>query len=214
MRIGKAVIISNGKVERKAFYKNLIKSNDYIVAVNGGSKHARAFNVIPNVIIGDLDSISEEDYEFFLKKGCEFRKYPTNKDKTDVHLAVDYIIEKGFKEILLLCSFGDRIDHILANLFLLMKVAESGINVKSIDEFSETIYVNKSERIEGNVGEVVSLIPMTSIVTGVKLEGLKFEPKNGKLKMSDTLGISNILTKKIATISIKTGKLLVVKQNL
>jgi thiamine pyrophosphokinase len=95
-----------------------------------------------------------------------------------------------------------------------MEVAKAGITVKIIDEFSQIIYVNKSARIEGKIGEVVSLIPLTPIVSGVKLEGLKFEPKNGKLKMSDTLGISNILTKNVAIINIKTGKLLVVKPNL
>lgn len=214
MKFRKAVIISNGKVRKKEFFVKLIKKNDYVIAANGGSKHARTFDLIPNVIVGDLDSISKEDYEYFLEKGCKFKQYPTNKDKTDVHLAVDYAIEQGFEEILLLCVFGSRIDHILANIFLMMKITEVGVNVQIIDEFGQIMCVNKSGKIKGKIGEVVSLIPLTPIVSGVRLDGLRFKPKNGKLKMTDTLGISNIFTKKTAKIKIKTGKLLVIKPNL
>ncbi len=214
MKSGRAVIISNGRVREKEFFIKLIKSTDYVIAVNGGSKHARAFNLIPRVIIGDLDSINKDDYAYFLRNGCEFKQYPKTKDKTDIHLAVDYAIEKGFEEILLLCVFGDRIDHVLANIFLLPKIAEAGIGVQIVDEFSQIVCIDKSGIIRGKIGEVVSLIPLSPIATGVKLDGLKFQPKNGTLKMSNTLGISNILTKQTAKIKIETGKLLVIKPNL
>ena len=65
----RVVIISNGRMENKKFYRNLIKKSDFIICVNGGSKHARSLNLIPDVIIGDLDSLSKNDYQYFLKKG-------------------------------------------------------------------------------------------------------------------------------------------------
>ena len=68
-------------------------------------------------------------------------------------------------------------------------------------------------RIDGNIGDVVSLIPLTPTVSGLKLSGLKYVPKNGILKMTDTLGISNVFTKKSATIIINNGKLLIIKPN-
>lgn len=213
MEFERAVIISHGRVVRKEFFINLIKESDYVIAVNGGSKHARKFGLIPDVIIGDLDSISEKDYLFFLNNGTVFKKYDPIKDKTDVQLAIEYAMEYGFKEILLVCVFGNRLDHILANIFLLMKVVEAGISVKIVDEFQEIILIYKSGRIEGNIGDVVSLIPLTSTVSGLKLSGLKYVPKNGILKMTDTLGISNVLTKKSATITINNGKLLLIKPN-
>ncbi len=214
MKFRRAVIISNGKVRNKDFFMKLFKNNDYIIAADGGSKHARTFDLTPHIIIGDLDSISKEDYAYFLKNGCEFKKYPKIKDKTDVHLAVDYAIEQGFEEILLLCVFGNRIDHILANIFLLIKIVEAKVKVQIVDEFSQIMCITTSGKINGKIGDVVSLIPLTPTVKGVKLDGLRFKPKNETLKMTDTLGISNILTKKTATIKIKTGKLLVIKPNL
>ena len=213
MKFERAVIISHGRVVKKEFFIKLIKESDYVIAVNGGSKHARNFGLIPDVIIGDLDSISKKDYLFFLNNGIFFKKYDPIKDKTDVQLAIEYAMESGFKEILLVCVFGNRLDHILANIFLLMKVVEAGISVKIVDEFQEIILIYKSGRIEGNIGDVVSLIPLTPTVSGLKLSGLKYVPKNGILKMTDTLGISNVFTKKSATIIINNGKLLIIKPN-
>jgi thiamine pyrophosphokinase len=213
MKLKRAVIISNGKVIRKEFFIKMIKDSDYIIAANGGSKHAKNFGVIPDVIIGDLDSIGKKDYLFFLNKGSKYKKYDVIKDKTDIQLAIEYAIESGFKEILLMCVFGNRLDHMLANLFLLMKIVDAGISVKIVDEFQEIILIYKSGEIKGDVGDVVSLIPLTPTVSGIKLLGLKFQPKNGRLKMADTLGISNVLTKKSAKITINNGKLLLIKPN-
>ena len=213
MRFIRAVIISNGEVKNREFFIKLIKKSDYIIAVDGGSKHAKNFGLIPDLIIGDLDSISKEDYFYFQKKGTTFLRYDPIKDKTDVHLAIEHVMKSEFKEILLICVFGDRIDHIIANIFLLLKVVEAGIKIKIIDEFNEIVLIQNFGKIKGNIGDTVSLIPLTETVTGIQLTGLKYIPKDGTLKMNDTLGISNILTKKVATIQIKNGKLLVIKPN-
>ena len=213
MRFKRAVIISNGEVKNREFFIKLIKKSDYIIAVDGGSKHAKNFGLIPYLIIGDLDSISKEDYFYFQNKGSTFLRYDPIKDKTDVHLAIEHVMKSEFKEILLICVFGDRIDHIIANIFLLLKVVEAGIKIKIIDEFNEIVLIQNFGKIKGNIGDTVSLIPLTETVTGIQLTGLKYIPKDGTLKMNDTLGISNILTKKVATIQIKNGKLLVIKPN-
>ena len=115
MKFERAVIISHGRVISKEFFIKLIKESDYIIAANGGSKYAKNFGLIPDVIIGDLDSISKKDYLFFLNNGSDFKKYDPTKDKTDIQLAIEYAMECGFKEILLMCVFGDRLDHMLAN---------------------------------------------------------------------------------------------------
>jgi thiamine pyrophosphokinase len=213
MKSKRVVIISNGEVKNREFFMKLIKKSDYIIAVNGGSKHAKNFGLIPDLIIGDLDSISKEDYVYFQSKGSTFLRYDPIKDKTDVHLAIEHVMKSEFKEILLICVFGDRIDHIIANIFLLLKVVEARIKIKIIDEFNEIILIQNFGKIKGNIGDTVSLIPLTETVTGIQLTGLKYNPKDGRLKMNDTLGISNILTKKVATIQINNGKLLVIKPN-
>jgi thiamine pyrophosphokinase len=207
----RVVIISNGKVMKKDFFLKFFSKSDFIIAVDGGSKHAKSFGLIPDLIIGDLDSINQRDYLYFLKKGSKFKKYDADKDKTDLHLAIDYAIKSGFKEILLLCIFGERIDHLIANIFLLIKTVDYAVDIKIIDEFHEIFLIKDYLKINGRIGDVVSLIPLTPVVTGIELSGLKFIPKDGKLRMSDTLGISNILTQKEASIKIKKGKLLVIK---
>ena len=207
----RAIIISNGRIKNKKFYKNLIKKSDYVICVNGGSKHARTLNLIPNIIIGDMDSLSKSDYQYFLKKGCKIKKYHPVKDKTDMQLAIEHAIKLGLKKILMLCVFGERLDHILANIFLLIKITKKGVKARIIDEFNEIFLVRKSGVVEGEIGETVSLIPLSLSVTGITTRGLEYRLENGMLKIDDTLGVSNILTKKRAMIKVGNGILLVVK---
>ncbi len=207
----RAVIISNGKMKNRGFYKKLIKKTDYIICVDGGSKRARKMNIIPRKIIGDLDSLDRLTQEYFLKKGTEIIRYNREKDKTDMQIAVEYVIKLGFKDVIILCVFGDRLDHVLANIFLLQMLTEKGVKSKIIDEYNEIFLIKNFGKIRGKSGDVISLIPLTQEVNKIKTKGLKYELENGKLKVCDTLGISNILKRNTATVSFKKGSLLVIK---
>jgi len=207
----RAVIISNGRMKNKKFYQKFIKKTDYIVCVDGGSNHAKKLNIVPDVIVGDLDSLDEPTQHFFLKKCVEIIRYNRDKDKTDMQIAMEHVINLGFKDVLILCVFGDRLDHVLANVFLLQMLTERGINSKIIDEYNEIFLIKFFGEIHGKVGDIVSLIPLTQEVTNIKTKGLKFELNGEKLKFYDTLGISNILTKNIATVKFEKGNLLIIK---
>ncbi|MCX6821829.1 MAG: thiamine diphosphokinase [Candidatus Aenigmarchaeota archaeon] len=207
----RAVIISNGKMKNKRFYRKLIKKTDYIICVDGGSKHAKKLNIVPRMIIGDLDSLDKPTQEYFLKKGVEIIRYNREKDKTDMQIAVELVMKLGFKEVLILCVFGDRLDHVLANVFLLQMLTERGIESKIIDEYNEIFLIKNSGKIRGKIGDIVSFISLTQEVNKIKTKGLKYELNNGKIKIFDTLGISNVLTKNTATINFKKGSLLVIK---
>jgi thiamine pyrophosphokinase len=207
----RAIIISNGKMKNKRFYNKLIKKNDYIICVDGGSKHAKKLNITPRMIIGDLDSLDRPTQEYFLKKGVEIIRYNREKDKTDMQIAVELVMKMGFKDVLIMCVFGDRLDHVLANIFLLQMLVERNIKSKIIDEYNEIFLIKNSGKIRGKAGDIVSLLPLTQEVSKIKTKGLKYEIVNGKLKICDTLGISNVLTKNVATINFKKGNLLVIK---
>jgi len=207
----RAIIISNGKMKNKRFYKRLIKKNDYVICVDGGSKHAKRLNIIPRMIIGDLDSLDKPTQHYFLKKGVEIIRYNREKDKTDMQIAVELVMKFGFKDVLILCVFGDRLDHVLANVFLLQMMTERGVKSKIIDEYNEIFLIKNYGKIRGKKGDIISLIPLTKEVNKIKTKGLKYELHNGKLKIYDTLGLSNVLIKDTATINCKKGSLLVIK---
>jgi len=207
----RAIIISNGKMKNKRFYRKLIKKTDYVICVDGGSKHAKKLNIRPRMIIGDLDSLDGPTQQYFLKKGVEIIRYNREKDKTDMQIAVELVIKLGFKEVLILCVFGDRLDHVLANVFLLQMLNERGVKSKIIDEYNEIFLIKNAGKIHGKIGDIVSLIPLTHEVNKIKTKGLKYELSNGKLKFYDTMGLSNVLTKNTAIINCKKGSLLIIK---
>jgi len=93
-----AAIICNGAVSDYSFYRKYLNGIDYIIAADGGASHARRMGVQPHLLIGDFDSISPEDMEYYRNTGVEIRTFPVNKDKTDTEIAIDIIIEKAEKE--------------------------------------------------------------------------------------------------------------------
>lgn len=202
---------------------------DLIVAADSGASFLKKHNVIPDIIVGDFDSLSPSVLEHFrtMKKGVrkerpvEVIKLPREKDKTDTEVALDIISDRGFSAALVVGGLGGfRLDHELANVFILEPYAKLGLDVvlcstRSIifgvhgvsDEY-KTPYTARS--FIGLPGDWVSVIPLTSEVAGVTLSGLKFPLYEATLKRGSTLGVSNEMVKEKASISVTEGFALVV----
>lgn len=211
----RAVIITNGFIGSGSFVKNSINlKQDFIICADGGSEYAIKVGIIPNVIIGDLDSIKDETAAIFEKKDVPFIKRPHDQDKTDTELAIDYALEKGYKEILLLGGFGGRrIDHTLANVILVTSLAQKGIKIKALDEYNELHVCLDRVEVVGKPGDYLSLIPITFEVSGVSTTGLAYKLHNGTLSFGSTLSISNYFTEDKSEIKIENGILLVIRSN-
>jgi thiamine pyrophosphokinase len=207
----RAVIIANGDIKDDEFYVNLIRSTDIIICVDGGTHNALKLGLKPEVIIGDLDSLTDELRDSLAN--CEFIIHPdpVNKDETDLELSLRYAIAQGFSEILILGALGKRLDHTLANLLLLAETAKKGIKAKMLDERQEIFMITDSVEFEGEVGDIVSLLPLTEKVTGIYTKGLQYKLENGTLHFGLTLGVSNIMTSRQASIKIGDGILLAVR---
>jgi len=134
-------------------------------------------------------------------------KYPRKKDKTDFELAIDLSLERKFKEIIIFGIFGDRIDHFLANIFLLAKVQtiNKSIKIKIIEGEKEIYILNKEITINGKIGDEVSIIPVSDKLNGVTTNGLEYRLKNEVLMFGSTKGISNVQTIGSAKIKVKKG---------
>ncbi|MEC9490234.1 MAG: thiamine diphosphokinase, partial [Halanaerobiales bacterium] len=118
----RVLLILNGELDLdENDLKQIIKEQeiDKIIAVDGGANKARKLNIIPDLIIGDLDSITKKNKKFYRKKDLEMIEYPVEKDQTDSEIAVDYCLKNGFEELYLTAALGGRIDQQLANLNLL-----------------------------------------------------------------------------------------------
>ncbi|HHT49913.1 MAG TPA: thiamine diphosphokinase [Eubacteriaceae bacterium] len=208
----KAFIISNGQMSNNDFYLNLFKEQrpDYVICADGGANHLKKLGIIPNTIIGDLDSISIKDLEYYKNLEVEIIKYPTKKDETDTQLAIQYATTLPIKEIVLLGVIGDRIDHSLGNIYLMEDIVLKGLRVSIINENNIVYLINKEIEIYGLIGEVVSLLPYSDKVTGILSEGLEYPLYNKDMIKSNPYGISNVINKKRVKISIQSGLLLVI----
>lgn len=212
MRINRIVIIANGDLENPGFFKSLLRPDDYIICANGGSRHAKTLGLIPDLIIGDLDSV---DPQVLLKAADikpEVISYPVAKDHSDLELAVEYAVKLKPAEILIIGALGgSRVDHSLFNLMLLKLPLASQIPARIIDQNQELFMILDQLEVEGQRGEQLSLFPLTADVEGVTTTGLKYPLDNETLQFASSRGLSNEMLGTRASVSISRGILLVIK---
>ncbi len=209
----KVFIVSGGDIGDGKFLEKVIHEahDPVIICADGASRQLLVHDIIPDVIIGDMDSAEEDILRYFKERGSEILKFPKRKDETDTWLALEYAFNMKPDEIIILGALGGRIDHTLANIYLLVKAAERDVKTKIVDETSELFVVADTATIRGNVGDTVSLFSLSSSVSGITLEGFDYPLSKGVMEVGTPYGISNRLAEKQATISIETGYLLVVR---
>ena len=202
----RAIIFINGDLPNLDAALQMLHPDDFIIAADGGTRHALNLGLVPSVIIGDLDSLGSVK----LPAGIEILQFPADKDETDLELALLYAREHGYKEILLIGALGGRIDQTLGNLSLLSDPAWDGIDVRMDDGADEVFFARNQVQVEGRIGEIVSLIPWHGDVTGVCTKGLRWSLHNETLIAHQTRGISNELLAEIAHVEIENGLLLII----
>ena len=196
------LIVANGAIKNRNFYKKIIKKANIIIAADGGADNCIKLGVSPNYIIGDLDSISNKSKEKFKKLVI----HDNNQNTTDLEKAIVLAKKLGCKNLTIIGAIGSRIDHTLSNIITLFKTK---IPSRIIDESNKIFAVEKEIEIKGRKGDIVSIIPISRI-EGLTYDGLKWRVKNKNVDSGWT-GTSNIMTGSKATISLKSGKIIVIK---
>ena len=203
----KIAIIGNGTINNKKFHLRILKEYDIIICADGGATNAKKMNIIPDYIIGDLDSTTNEILNFFKLNLTKIIK-DENQDKTDMELAINLAEKLKPDEIIIMGAIGYRIDHTIANILCLDKI-KSNIKTKIIDDKNIIEIIENEKCIEGEKDDIVSIIPLTDIVD-LSYQGLKWLINNQDVKFG-WFGISNKLKGKKAKISLKRGKILIVR---
>jgi thiamine pyrophosphokinase len=194
------------RAEDILFYKRLkMGEDDMIICADGGYNTAVLIGLKPDIVIGDMDSVSG-----VIPKGIKKIVHPRMKDKTDLHLCIDYALECGCSEIVLLSAFGGRIDHSLASVMSLKYIMEKGAEGMLLTKKSRVFLIDGKATIKRSIYSKISLIPLTGTVTGVTTTGLQYPLENATLVQSANLGISNAFCTNEATIELKAGILCVV----
>ena len=204
----RAVVFANGVIQEIHLVKQLITGKDFIVSADGGLRYIRSLNLIPKLIVGDLDSINHDDIDFLNENNIEIIKFPKDKDQTDLELALRELVKRDYTDILVIGALGGRIDQTLANLGLILSISNDDIRVDFDDGREHIMLIRNRQLLSGKKGDTVSLIPMCSPVKGITTRGLKYPLNNESLLPDQTRGISNVMVGEIAEIKITSGTVL------
>jgi len=205
------VIIANGTVENDETFTDLLHSADRIVCADGGAVHLARMKIIPHLVIGDMDSMDEASKGFVKKNNINTVRHPRKKDVSDTELAVSWAIENNASHITIMAATGTRMDHTLANIFLMKKICQNKVSCRIVDDHNAIFLVSDRLTLSGKPGDLLSIIPITESVEGVTLRGVEYPLNNKTIPMGSSLGISNNFSQTSAEITISRGLLLVTK---
>ncbi len=206
----KILILTNGDYGDYSFCKSDMEY-DYVICADNGIHHANKLGIKPNLIVGDLDSATSDDIAEFKARGIEIMKYPCEKDATDTEIAIHKAIELGARYIDVYGGLGTRLDHTLGNVHLLYQMLAKGIRGRLINSYNEVVLAEKELVVDGQKGQLVSLIPFLGEVKGITTTGLAYSLTDSEVPIGTSLGVSNYMVGDSATIKIKQGILLVIK---
>jgi thiamine diphosphokinase len=208
----KYVIFLNGEYKySQEFMDKLISENTVCFCADGGANFAFKYGKMPEVIVGDLDSIEKGVLEHYEKKNVLMKKFPKDKDFTDFELILEEIskIEKNrnyLKKIFVVGGLGKRIDMTLSNLFLM----EKHKNLVFLEENEEIFYAEKPFALENKKGYGFSIIPISEKVEKLTLKGFKFETDKIDVKRESSRLVSNVICQNEANVEFAKGKLIII----
>ena len=211
----KALVVADGDIPTRATVDRLLAPNgaDLVISADGGAEKAVALGIRPDVVVGDNDSLSREAEAKLHASGVEVIVHPTAKDESDTELAVREALSRGASSIVIIGAFGGaRLEHTVANLLLLAMPELDGRDVCLADGASEVRLVSgdASLTLSGQRGDFVSLFPLAPLADGVTTQGLEYALADEALSQGPARGLSNVMTGTEATISLRSGRLLVV----
>jgi thiamine pyrophosphokinase len=208
--MGRVLIFANGELPDLNKARFLPQRDDYIICADGGTRHALALNLQPNLVIGDMDSLKEGQWQKLKNAGIPIELYPHDKNATDLELAIMRAIEREPQEILVIGALGGRLDHTLGNLALLSDIQLSAINTRFDNGLEEIFFCREQVEVHGRSGDILSLIPWGGPVQAIQTQGLRWSLNRETLYPEKTRGISNEMLSDTASVSIGSGLLLIV----
>lgn len=203
------LIIGSGSNIDKDIFESENSDIEYVICADGGLEKTESLNLIPDIIIGDLDSVNKLVLKKYLDMNVDLIKYPAEKNYTDMELAIEYAVDKGVKDIILIGASGTRLDHTIANIMLIERYFKQGIKMKIIDNNNTVQIVTNNMEIKNKKNYNVSIIPITDSIEGITLQGFKYPLNDVIVKRGSTLCVSNIITDEKGIIKLNKGTALV-----
>lgn len=191
---------------------------DYVVAVDGGYAQVVAAGSQPDVVVGDFDSLG------YVPEAADVRRFPAEKDESDMELACRVAMEAGCDEIVLYGCLGQRLDHTIANLQVMLGCAHAGVRMLAVDDgyavaILHAVHEKPAELAfsaippevlaNGPYANYVSVFAWGGAAHGVWERGLRYSLDGVTLTDDRSWGLSNEFCGKPACIRVEEGSLIV-----
>jgi len=209
-----AIVLANGEIQDADELRERlagISSGALVLAANGGSRHVQALGLTPDLVIGDLDSISPALREQFEAQGVAVRQAPARKDETDLELALLHAAAQGAEQIVVVGALGGRLDMTLANILLMTHPALGSTHIE-LWTGSQTAWLIRppGADVRGQPGDTLSLVPLAGDAIGVTTHGLEYPLADDVLVFGPARGVSNVITAPGARVELREGLLLAI----
>ena len=203
-----AIVLSGG--ERAARPLGL-PEHALVICADSGLESAGPLGLVPDLVIGDLDSVDPAALALARAAGVEIEQHPADKDATDLELALGAARARGADRVVVVSGGpGERLDHFVAELALL---ASDGGPAEALVGGSRIQVVRGpgSADVCGEPGGLVSLVTARGDARGVTTDGLRWPLDGETLRFGTTRGVSNELVGERATVMVAAGVLLVIQ---
>jgi thiamine pyrophosphokinase len=181
------------------------------IAADSGLDHARALGLVPDLVIGDLDSVTPAALAWAELRGVPIERHPTDKAQTDLELALSRAVDLDPVRVVVAGIGGGRLDHFLANVAVLADRRWSAVAVDGLIDGATISVIHGERTLQGQIGDLVSLLPVHGDALGVTTIGLRWPLQAATLTAGTSWGVSNVFTAATATVSLHHGTLLAVQ---
>jgi thiamine pyrophosphokinase len=210
------MVVADGRLDDAQARLEAARAGTLVIGADGGAGQARRAGVHVDLIVGDLDSLDERTLEELVAAGGRVQRAAPDKDESDTELALLVAIESSPGPVVILGALGGgRLDHAFANLLLLAHPRLDGLDVAILDGPTTIRRIGThagpgAVDVEGEAGDLLTLLPIAGTVNGVTTHGLRYPLRAEPLSPGPARGLSNELLGTNASVTTEEGRLLVI----
>lgn len=201
----RALVLLGGPAPGEQLILAQAKAAQSVICADKGMEAALRCGIIPDIALGDMDSVSPQVLKVIEEKHVPVLRMPAEKDETDAQLAVDYAIAQGVTSVVLLCGTGARLDHTMGNMQLLVRMAKRGVDAVLMDELQCIRALTGKVMLQGKPGDTLSILPVGQGVMARDSQGLYYPLPHVELPLDTPFAVSNVFTQPQASFTVVGG---------